>query len=101
MYYDNLKHYKPLCYSGKGVPFLMVHDSYFNSIPCIIFIDIVFVLVAILTHFSARDSKDEEFKNTLVQLYILTLTLINVSYFLTVFMNPGIRSEEDMEVLTE
>jgi hypothetical protein len=57
-YYERLKHYKPMCYSGKGVPFLMVHDTYFNSIPCIIFIDIVFVLVAILTQLSARNSRD-------------------------------------------
>ncbi len=96
-FYYQLKKYKPMCYSGKGVPFLLIHDTYWNSAPCIIFIDAIFVVVAVLTHFSANNSKDAELRHQLVNLYILALIFMNLTWFLTVFMNPGIVSERHMD----
>lgn len=34
----------------------------------------------------------------LVKFYVLALLLINLSYFLTVFMNPGIVAEKDLDL---
>lgn len=91
-FYYNLKKYQPMCYSGKGVPFFLIHSTYWNSVPCIMFIDIVFVLVTILTYLSAKNAKDSDLRYQLVNLYILVMLLMNLTWFLTVFMNPGIVS---------
>ena len=91
-YYYNLKHYKPICYSGKGVPFFLLHDEYHAALPCLIFIDLVLIAVIILVHLSAKGSKDEDFRYILVNLYILILVLITFSCLMTIFMNPGIVS---------
>ena len=57
-YYHTLKHYKPMCYSGKGVPFLLAHDTYTRSIPCVIIINAVIILVLILSAYSLHQTAD-------------------------------------------
>jgi hypothetical protein len=47
-FYSKLKHYKPVCYSGKGVPFLLVHDTYNIPLPCLLFIDCIFILAIVM-----------------------------------------------------
>lgn len=95
-YYERLKHYKPMCYTGVGVPFLLVHDTYWTSMPCLIFSNVVYILAIVLTYLTAKKSKEEENKYIMVNLLILSLVFIDISYFLTVFMNPGIVSEQHM-----
>ena len=95
-YYRNLKHYTPICYSGRGVPFFLVNHNYYTSLPCIVCVNLVLLLGIVLAFVNAKNSNKSELERTMAKLYLLVLVLLDLSYFLTIAMNPGIVSERDM-----
>ncbi len=99
-FYYSLRMYRPLCYSGKGVPvFLLLREgSLTSSLPCIVFINLLTILVVIMQYVGSRGSNKDEQGSVLATVNILAIVLIDVFYVLTVTLNPGVISEEDMEV---
>ena len=55
-YYRNLKHYTPICYSGRGVPFFLVNHNYYTSLPCIVCVNLVLLLGIVLAFVNAKNS---------------------------------------------
>ncbi len=107
-YFASLKHFRALLYSGEGTPFLLSNDHWGHTLGCVLFLDVVFVFCLILFIFSANnhlvsDNKvqtnlNQGTKNPdndvliIVLSSVVCLLLINISYFLCQFMNPGIRN---------
>ena len=55
-YYWTLKHYRPICYSGEGIPFLLINDTYCQSLPCTICLNVVFLVAIAISLINAQSS---------------------------------------------
>jgi hypothetical protein len=95
-YYYQLHHYTPLWYSGRGVPMFLINRDWYTSFPCLICINVVFALAMAASLALGHSTNKAEFQMLMLKLYLVCLSLIDFSYFLTVAMNPGIVSEEHM-----
>ena len=78
------------------MPFFLVNDTYYTSLPCIICINVVLFLGIAMAFINSKNSNKMEFQQTMAKLYALVLVLLDISYFLTIAMNPGIVSEQDL-----
>lgn len=89
-----------MCYCRKGAPtFLIIRNGPLASLPCIIFIDILFLLVIILQWIGGGSNSDQEFNNIAKNVNILVLLMINAAYTLTILFNPGIKAKPDMDLI--
>jgi hypothetical protein len=58
-FYHSLRKYRPVCYSGKGRPtFLLLREKALTSLPCMLFINALFVLVIILEWVSPKGNDE-------------------------------------------
>lgn len=95
-FYYSLKKYRPICYSGTGMPLLLANEGWRNSLSCVACLDVL--AIACLTFFGLNMGKFAERDDmrpgplTLLLLSILVLVLANISVVLTQLMNPGIRN---------
>ena len=73
----------------------MINKSWYVSIACIAIINAIFVLGFMLFLSNADKGihpMKEADKNRVIVLNITTFALINITYFLTQFLNPGVRN---------
>lgn len=63
-----------------------------------IFINVLFIMVIILSSINYTNSNDVDFIKTMRNVQIIVILFINIFYALVVLLNPGIISEEDLEI---
>jgi hypothetical protein len=78
--------------------FLVAHEGCSSSLPCMIFINVLFIMVIILSSINYTNSNDVDFIKTMRNVQIIVILFINIFYALVVLLNPGIISEEDLEI---
>lgn len=97
-FYDNLTNYSPLCYGGEGIPLFMSNVNWYYSLPCILLMDALMVLGLVVYLRNISDisnfhrKQDDSQSKLCLFVSIGALFFINFFYFLTQFMNPGIRN---------
>ena len=74
--------------------FLLLKERAFASLPCVIAINVLFILVIILQSISP-EGKDHEFSTMARSVNILILIFEDIFYALTILLNPGIKTKED------
>ena len=94
-FFNSLKHYKPICYSGEGTPIFMVNSNWYMSLVCVAIINGLFLLVIFMFLGQAGTgmrpmSADSIRKYTFIN--VAVMICVNISYILTQFLNPGIRN---------
>ncbi len=96
-FFTSLKNYQPLFYSGKGVPLLMTNDNWHQSLICMGFMDVLYIIA--LVFFIIRNGKNDDptYKGysglsttTMLIVSVLILLFANLSVILTQLFNPGI-----------
>lgn len=98
-FYHSLKMYSPVFYSGKGVPtFLILRKGSLSSLPCLIFINILSIMIIVLSIINAKSSSSSEEITIFRNINILVLIGIDIFYVLTISLNPGIIAQEDIEL---
>ena len=98
-FYHSLQMYYPLFYSGKGVPtFLILKKGSLSSLPCLVFINILFIMIIVLSIINAKSSNSSEEITLFRNIDILVLLFTDIFYVLTISLNPGIIAEEDIEL---
>ena len=94
-FFNHLAHYEPMCYKGYDTPFFLINQKWYHSLTCIILLNILFILIIVFLASGLNTSNDlmnPEDRKKSIFINLGLMALINFTYFLTQFMNPGVRN---------